>query len=281
MNDLKRLSHRSSIPMCILFLGVNAFVLEIARGKEFAKVGPVSITEKNLDRMVIGMNPEQKKVLLLDSKNREDLLSKTIDQEVLYQTALEKGLDKTEKFNTAIEMYKRQWLVSELLGTQLGARVNEDSIKKFYEANKWKYSTEQVRVYHVVLHDPALVPQVIEGIGKTGKNFGLVSAKFSKDPTYSQNKGELGWIGWGSPLPPELKEAAMRARLGQPFGPVRTQAGYHVLLVTDKKQGKTIPFSEVSNYVLEDYKTALSKQYTGEIRLKQDIKILDPKLTGY
>jgi|GEM_PF-6823028 len=254
--------------------------LSDAGAKVYAQVGNKAITEREVARAMTGMPPEQRRILMLDPKNREQLLESIMGQEALFIEAENRKLDQSESYKQDAENFRRQWVVARLLETSLGTKVTPESVKSFYEKNKKRYTSDQVRVEHILFHDPKLAAQVLKQIRPDGKNFAELALKNTKDQTYKVNKGEIGWIGWASPVASEIRDTAMLGSKGQVFGPIRTSSGYHLIRIIERKDGKPVPFQEVAGFVQEDLKQALTKQFTEMMKTKHAAKSLDTNLEG-
>ncbi|NLL95126.1 MAG: peptidylprolyl isomerase [Thermoplasmatales archaeon] len=85
---------------------------------------------------------------------------------------------------------------------------------------------------HILVGSEKDANGIMTRIGK-GEEFAALAKRFSKCP--SKNKGgDLGWFGRGD-MVPEFDEAVFSAKKGDLLGPIRTQFGWHVILVKDLK----------------------------------------------
>jgi len=66
-----------------------------------------------------------------------------------------------------------------------------------------------------------------------GENFSDLAKRFSKCPSKSKG-GNLGWFGKGE-MVPEFEKACFEGQKGQVVGPVKTQFGYHIIMINDQK----------------------------------------------
>lgn len=72
---------------------------------------------------------------------------------------------------------------------------------------------------------------------KNGADFATLAEQYSEDPGSAANGGDLGFFGRGM-MVPEFEEAAYALDIGEISEPVRSQFGYHIIMVTDKDQGE-------------------------------------------
>ena len=68
-----------------------------------------------------------------------------------------------------------------------------------------------------------------------GEDFSTVAKKFSDDTGSAQEGGELDWISPGQ-MVPEFEAAVVNTEIGQLSKPIRSQFGWHVLEVMDRRE---------------------------------------------
>ena len=91
---------------------------------------------------------------------------------------------------------------------------------------------KMVKASHILVPSEAEAKKIIARIEK-GENFADLAKRFSRCPS-GKKGGDLGWFGRGQ-MVPEFDVAAFEAEKGKVVGPVRTQFGFHLILVTDQK----------------------------------------------
>lgn len=131
--------------------------------------------------------------------------------------------------------------------------VNQDEINKFLavETNAKRVESmfnekkdalgkpEQIEAAHILLttegKDEAAVKTEIEKIAKevTAQNFATLANKYTQDPSGSKNGGSLGTFGKGA-MVPEFEAVAFTQAVGTVSAPVKTNFGYHLILVKNK-----------------------------------------------
>jgi peptidyl-prolyl cis-trans isomerase D len=130
--------------------------------------------------------------------------------------------------------------------------VPSADIERAYNSNIEQYSTpEQVRASHVLLKtegkDDATVKAAAEDVlkqAKAGADFAALAKKYSEDEGSAKNGGDLDYFGKGK-MVPEFDQVAFTLEPGQISDLVKTQYGYHVIKVVDKKPATTRPLAEV------------------------------------
>ncbi len=119
---------------------------------------------------------------------------------------------------------------------------NQKSIETAYTENLSKYNKpEEVKARHILISgDDAKSLEKIKSLRSkvNAKNFGDIAKKETEDPTGKANGGDLGWFSTGR-MVPEFDKVAFGMKKGEISEPVKTQFGYHIILVEDKKAAET------------------------------------------
>lgn len=139
-------------------------------------------------------------------------------------------------------------------------QVTDAEVQQYYNQHQAQYQVkEQVKVRHILIAAPAgdaakdaaakakaedLLKQI-----RGGGNFAELAGKNSDDPGSKVQGGELGWLNRGQTVP-EFDKTAFSLAQGQTSGVIKTQFGYHILQVEEKKTAHTRPMAEVKPEIL-------------------------------
>jgi peptidyl-prolyl cis-trans isomerase D len=154
------------------------------------------------------------------------------------------------------EKRKIRFLLIDLDALRAKIVVPEADVKRAYDENIEQYSTpEQIRASHILLKtegkDDAAVKARIEDIlkqAKGGADFGELAKKYSEDESNAKNGGDLDYFGHGK-MVPEFDAVAFTLQPGQISDVVKTQFGYHIIKLTDRKPGRVVPFEEAAQQI--------------------------------
>jgi peptidyl-prolyl cis-trans isomerase D len=164
-------------------------------------------------------------------------------------------------------------------------QVSDAEVQTYFTQHKDQYEVkEQVKVRHILIAVPSGADAKTDAAGKAkaedilkqikaGGNFADLAAKNSDDPGSKVQGGELGWLDRGKTVP-EFDKAAFTLSPGQTSDLIKTQFGYHILQVEEKKTAHLRPIAEVKPEivaVLEQEKAGaalqnLSAQLTAEAK---------------
>lgn len=111
-------------------------------------------------------------------------------------------------------------------------KVTDKELKEYYDNYK-----PEIKARHILVEDEAKANEIKQKLDG-GAKFEDVAKESSTDPGSAQNGGDLGWFGAGK-MDPEFENAAYALKVNEISAPVKTQFGYHIIQVTDKKEKKS------------------------------------------
>lgn len=159
--------------------------------------------------------------------------------------------------------------------------VTDADVQRQYNETIQQFTTpEQVRASHILLKtegkDDATVKARAEEVlkqAKGGADFAALAKQFSEDDSNAQNGGDLDFFGRGR-MVPEFDTAAFAMEIGQISELVKTQFGYHIIKLTDKKPATTRPLEEVRQQLTDQIMAERSQQQAADLaqRLEGQIK---------
>ena len=167
-----------------------------------------------------------------------------VRRELLTQEAKKKGLDKKPEIQGQMELAKQAVLIRAYLSDYVRANpVSEDKLKKDYEAIKANLGTTEYKAKHILVSTEDEAKAIIAKLEKGDKFADL--AKQSKDPGSKDNGGELGWSAPSTYVKP-FSDALTKLKKGEyTKTPVKTDFGYHVIMLEDTRPLTPPPFEQV------------------------------------
>lgn len=124
----------------------------------------------------------------------------------------------------------------------LAKAENKNTLEKAYTENFAKYNQpEEVKARHILIKgEDAKALEKIKALASkvNAKNFAEVAKKETEDESGKGNGGDLGWFSAGR-MVPEFEKVAFAMKKGEISAPVKTNFGYHLILVEDKKPAVT------------------------------------------
>jgi foldase protein PrsA len=128
-----------------------------------------------------------------------------------------------------------------------GIKISDDEIKQYYEHMKY-----QIKASHILVKTKKEADSIEEKL-KKGESFEELAKKNSIDTGSAVNGGDLGYFKAGS-MVKEFEDAAFSLKVGEISQPVKSQYGYHIIKLVDKKKtDETIPpLSQAKETVKEE-----------------------------
>ncbi|HEY1300056.1 MAG TPA: peptidylprolyl isomerase [Stellaceae bacterium] len=171
------------------------------------------------------------------------LLDRLVDGELISEAAKKAHLDQDPAVEQNLQQYKDRLIQRAYLERAITAAESEERLKARYATYiKDKTTQEEVHARHILVKTEAEAKSIIAQLEK-GADFATLAKKYSTDPGAASG-GDLGYFGRGD-MVPEFTAAAFSLKPGQyTKTPVKTQFGWHVILVEDHRTKKPPTFEE-------------------------------------
>jgi peptidyl-prolyl cis-trans isomerase C len=178
-----------------------------------------------------------------------------VDGEIVYQEAVKANIENDPAYKKQLETLKEELARKIYLEKEVGKKVTAEAVKKLYQDYKNTFNGEkEVKAKHILVKDEATAKEVIAKFQENG-DFEKLAKEYSKEPA------DLGYFT-GGVMVPEFADAAFKLKKGEyTKTPVKTQFGYHVILVEDIRDAKPQDFDKIENQL----KAMLAQKTMGDI----------------
>ncbi len=234
--------------LLIMFLGVfmvGCNSKESPAEPVLAKVNAVTITEEDFISKINRL-PAWAKDRFKGEAGKKEFLDELIKEELMYQEAKKQGVSKEKEFQDALKDFEKVTLISTLLKNEIEgkAKVEAEEVRDFYDKHQDEFMTGlEVKASHILVNTETGAEDVLKRIQK-GESFSKLAEELSMDKGTAKNGGDMGFFGRGR-MVPEIEKVVFSLKPGETSRPVKTKFGYHIIKVTDKKEGMTRDFEEV------------------------------------
>ncbi|AZV41000.1 peptidylprolyl isomerase [Peribacillus asahii] len=149
-------------------------------------------------------------------------------------------------------------------------KITDEEIKTYFEENKDSLGqAEQVEASHILVEDKATAEEVLKKL-ENGGDFAELAKEYSTDEGSAANGGSLGYFGKGQ-MVAEFEDAAFKLDVGKISEPVKTEHGYHIIKVTDKKEAKEATLKDSEEQIKETLLTEkLQTEYATWLQKKEE-----------
>ena len=212
----------------------------------------------------------------LPPQQRAQLMRDLISQRLLAFEGRKRKVDQTDRFvaqkrailNTALA---RATVENYLEGE---GKVTDKEIRDFYKQNQKSFINEKISARHILLKSKKEAEAVLKEIN-AGGDFAKLAASKSIGPSGPKG-GDLGSFGRGQ-MVPEFEKTAFALKKGEVGGPVRTQFGYHIIKVTERKGKEPVPIEKVMPQIRQSLIGQKLEAYIKNLRGAAKVVIKDPR----
>ncbi|MFS0776631.1 peptidylprolyl isomerase [Neobacillus sp. 3P2-tot-E-2] len=251
--------------IAVLILAIGVFLsFALPKDKAVAKVDGEAISKDELyDVMVeqygaatveqliadkiVATEAKKEKVTITDEELNEevDKLKESYGGEDVFNQMLESN-------NTTLDVLKedlKNYLtIRKLIEPQI--EITDEELQTYFEENKDSFGeAEQVKASHILVADEATANEIKQKLAD-GADFVELAKEYSTDEGTKENGGELGFFAKGT-MVTEFDDVAFTLPVNEISDPVKTEYGYHIIKVEEKKEAKEANFDDSKTEIKE------------------------------
>ena len=238
----------------------------------------LAMAEDDLGAEIQQIPPEQR---------RDQLISYVADVMLAAQAAEGRNLQKTDEFKQREAFFRRKLLMGLMLQDHARSLVTDEALRKVYDEQiKPMGAAEEVRARHILFRaDPkdakaqeeaqARARAALERI-KKGEDFAAVAKELTDDPSGKENGGDLDYFTKDQ-MVPEFANIAFQMQPGQMSNPIRTQFGWHIIKLEDRRNRPVPEFEKVRPQIETFLVRRGQTELIGKLRESAKIERLDQK----
>ncbi|MBN9032200.1 MAG: peptidylprolyl isomerase [Rhizobiales bacterium 63-7] len=230
-----------------------------------ATVGGEPVHQSELDVAIAGLDPQLAQ--MPDDQKKIAALSSLIDIKLLSKSAAAEGLDKTDDFKSRMQYLTDRELHGAYFRKNIVDTLKPEEVKARYDKEVASLpKEEEVHARHILVKTEDEAKAIIAELD-AGKDFAELAKAKSTDSNKNDG-GDLGWFGKGR-MVKEFEDAAFALEKGAySKTPVKSEFGFHIIKVEDKRIAPPPPFEQVEaqvrNLVIRDkYLDLLNKAKEG------------------
>lgn len=224
----------------------------------------ITIAESQLDQQFSRLSPDQK---------RAAALTALIEIKLMAAKAVEDGLDQTEKFKREMAFLRERALHSAEVEAIVSTGITDQDVRARYDKQIADTPPEsEIRARHILVKTEKEANDIIDQLNK-GADFETLAVKYSTGPSGPKG-GDLGYFSKGQ-MVPAFETAAFALAVGEyTKEPVKTQFGWHVIKVEDKRVKQPPAFDSVKNQIRN---TLMREKYVAAVNQMRDAATIDIK----
>lgn len=199
-----------------------------------------------------------------------------VERHLLAQEAVKAKTADSEEYKRRMSFYQAKALRDAYFTDNLMPLVSEEAIREAYDREASRIQPEErARARHILVGSEAEAKTVLDRLGR-GERFEDIAKQVSLDGSKDFG-GDLGYFTAGE-MVPEFSRAAFSLETGQVSAPVKTDFGWHVIKLEDKKVGGPQPFDQVKEAIRLVLLRKAVQEKVIALRASAEIEVLDEDL---
>ena len=207
-------------------------------------------------------------------ETRKAIIDQLALQMVIADEAIKQKLDKTPEVIEQIEVIKQSVLANAYAQDFIKNNpVSDDMLKAEYERIKATITGDEYKARHILVDDEAEAKEIIAKLNKDPGAFAQLAKDRSKDAGSAINGGDLGWFDLNR-MVPEFSAAVSQLEPGKfTEVPVKTQFGYHVILLEEVKPVEPPPLEDVAPQLTQQLQQQVWEEQLDALKAGANIEV--------
>ena len=202
-----------------------------------------------------------------------------VERHLLAQLAVKEGVAETAEYKRRLALYQAKALRDAYFFQKIRPQVTEEEIKAAYDQESAKVAqTERVRARHILLATEKEAQDIEERL-KKGEKFAALAKRYSLDGS-KEYGGDLGYFT-APEMVAEFSKAAFALKVGETSAPVKTDFGWHIIKIEDRKLGAAQPYDQVKSAIRNVLLRKKVQETMDELRKTAKVEVLDEDLKKY
>jgi peptidyl-prolyl cis-trans isomerase C len=209
-----------------------------------------------------------------ENVKRRALAEYLIDNALFAEAAIAAKIAADPAFEEQMQYVRRRLLREQYFEKQLKGAISEADAKKIYDQRVAQLKSEnEVAARHILVDNEEKAKEILAKI-KAGGDFAALAKENSTDTGSKEQGGFLGYFGRGQ-MVPEFEKAAFTMIKGQVSEPVKTNFGWHIIKLEDRRRKPPPSFDDVKETILNSLAVLKAQEVVGALRKKADVEYLD------
>ncbi len=216
--------------------------------------------------------PAPSRTYLAAPDRKRQFIENLVMNDLLYEEGRQAGYDKDAEIDRQVNDLRKRLVVQRVMKQyQTPPTVTDEQVRAYYDQNPALYSTTQIHASHILVKDEDTARQILADVKAHPEKFADLAREKSTDTISAKKGGDLGTFGSGR-MVPEFEKVAFALKPGEISDVVKTQYGYHIITVTERKEGEPKPFDQVKEQIRATLRNkGLQEQVQGHFdQLKKD-----------
>ncbi|MHB2149683.1 peptidyl-prolyl cis-trans isomerase [Calditrichota bacterium LG25] len=256
--------------LLIGFLALSFLALACRRGEEIPEDLVAQVNDRYLRLAQVKQSVPQGLPEDLALSLKKNIISKWVENETLYQMALEEGVSLSEYQDFLVQEYRKSLIIQNLVDQKINKSytISHQQIEEYYKNHQDEFRREEdeAHIIHLFMdqYDQAIFREI-----KNAKDLMAIIKKyyFDEKSSIEQPNGDLGYVPL-SQLPDPIVKTIKRLKTGKISRPVKIGEGYHFIQLIDYQKKGTVRSLDVvkDEIILRLKKRARDEKYQELVR---------------
>jgi peptidyl-prolyl cis-trans isomerase C len=239
------------------------------QNKVLAKVNGEAITEADVEMAAEDVGSEYPN---LTPQGIKDLtLDFLIEMKVVAQKAKTEKIDQSDDFKRRMIYVQQRVMMQQLMLVEAKKTASDAALKKYYDEQIGQIKpSEEVRARHILVEGEDDAKKIAARV-KGGEDFAKIAKEVSKDTGSGTEGGDLGFFA-REQMVPEFANAAFGMKAGEISNPVKSQFGFHIIKVEERRLKPVPTFEQVKDRIAQALVTKAQTEYLQKLRADAKIE---------
>lgn len=213
----------------------------------------------------------------LDSRIKNNLLRGVANEHIILKEAKKSPLVDSPDVRDRVRTAENQILIQEFLREKTKDALTDDKLRALYdqEIKNRPPGQEEVHARHILVKTEADAKALVKKL-KKGADFAALAKEKSEDKSSGASGGELGWFT-ADKMTPEFSKAAFALKKGEISEPVKTDFGWHVIKLEDRRVSPPPTFEQMKEELKNQLGRKAVAEYIESVTKDQKVTVLDAK----
>ncbi len=212
-----------------------------------------------------------------ENVKRRALVEYLIDNALFAEAAIAAKITSDPTFEDQMQYLRRRLLRERYFEKQLKGAVSEADAKTIYDQRVGQLKPEdEVAARHILVDNEEKAKELLAKIN-AGGDFAALAKENSADTGSKDNGGLLGYFAHGQ-MVPEFEAAAFKMIKGQVSEPIKTNFGWHIIKLEDRRRKPPPSFDQVKETIMNSLAVRKAQEEAGALRKKAEVEYVDVEI---
>ncbi len=211
----------------------------------------------------------------VDDKTRKTLIQRLIEQKLVAQSAVKHGYDKRDDVKKQIQVMTEMVLQDRYFSDFLAHKITPQTIKAEFDKKMTDFKQKfEYKASHILVDSPEKAQDIKEQLNNANNDTGVfadLAKKYSSDSN-AQSGGDLGYFS-SEMMVQSFSDAVAKLSLGHISEPVKTDFGWHIIQLTDKRSIPKPTLEQLTPQIKAQLSRQFMQHHIAELKKKSDIKV--------